>query len=208
MRMKTVWNAGFAVLLAGSAFAVERDRGASGIVAGDAQAAKAAIEFRQVGPGEAVATINGKEMKAYANGRVMLDEIMAEHGSVERFAFERSDRNATKEVNPHTGSMMRADGTVGFFRGIAPAAAPKPPATTVAELKEDHVWVEREFDGVKVVAFANGVVINHGTELQRSPEWAKARTTVANAVSPRDNKRHYATGAVFANEPDVAPEPK
>ena len=208
MTRKTLWNAGFAVLLAGSAFAVERDRGTSEVVDGDAQAAKPKIEFRQVGPGVAVATMNGVELKVHANGSVALDEIMAQFGSMDRYDYERSSHDATTGVNPQTGDTMRADGAVAFFRGVAPAAAPKPPALTLDEYKSDVAWVEQDFGGVKVIAFANGAVLLNDAEQQRVPDFVAHRAAVANAVSEKDNTRRYATGAVFANEPTAAPEPK
>ena len=61
---------------------------------------------------------------------------------------------------------------------------------------------------MKVAAFANGAVLLNGWEQQRVPEFVKHRAAVPNAVNEKDNKRRYATGAVFANEPTAAPEPK
>lgn len=186
---KLVFGAGLAFSVAGVAFAGERSRGTSGdsVTGGTADAVAPVIQ--EIAPGVARMSVGGIELTAVADGAVRLSDVVAEHGSLQRFLFNSAVINSAM-INGGNGAMF-ANGAVGMYADLLGPNPPVSPIITTAEqYKSVQGWTEMVVGTSTIIMFQDGAVFNDGS-LSSEPAWSRHASVVPSAV--------FGTGAIFAD---------
>jgi hypothetical protein len=193
---KLVFGAGLAFSVAGAAFAGERSRGSNGDSVTGATTDAVAPVTQEIAPGVVQMSVGGLELTARADGSVLLSEVVAEYGSVERYMFDAAVINSMGSRDGN-GGMVFANGAVGLYADVlGPNSPVQPLITTAEEYKSVMGWTEMVVGADTVVMFVNGAVFNDGS-LSSEPAWARHLSSVPNV--PMGSDAVFADGAVFSH---------
>lgn len=175
--------------VAGSALASQRSRGDEPAAKGSERAARPA--WTQIAPGVAtVTTPSGDSLTVRADGGIVLDDVIAEYGSTERYLGEIA-MQSVPSAESADGARIYANGAIGWARDLVGSSGPQPPLRTIEEHQKDVPWMETGSEGGRMVIFADGaVMVGHGEEYRRSA----ARSSVPSAQNGADTV--WADGAI------------
>lgn len=185
-----------------AAFAAERSRmSAPGT---DSAVDQPAPTFEMIEPNVAVVNLNGRESTLRADGAILLEDAIQEHGTVATFQRDALMKDVPMAL-ANDGTRVYANGAVALVKDMIPTNEPVVQTLwTLEDAKENMAWGEREIGGQTVLAFANGAVLNTDEVNWNPPAGSQSSMLSVPQTIGADGLAIYADGRVVVDEQPLA----